>query len=111
MSGLLDRLTSLPVGCVYLIVGLLAFAEDALFIGFLLPGETAAILGGVTASLGRTSLTAMIVIVVVAAVLAPALRKYATRGKRKKRRPFVIPARKDERAIEAATAHTDRSEC
>ena len=41
-------------------------------------------------------------VVVVAAVLAPALRKYATRGKRNKRPPYVIPARKDERAIEAA---------
>lgn len=69
MSGLLDKLTSLPAGWVYLLVGLLVFAEDALFIGFLVPGETAAILGGVTASLGRTSLPAMIAIVVAAAII------------------------------------------
>lgn len=69
MSGLLNQLTSLPAVWVYLVVGFLVFAEDALFIGFLLPGETAAILGGVTASLGRVSLPVMITIVVVAAVL------------------------------------------
>ena len=40
--------------------------------------------------------------VIVAAVIAPVLRKFTTRGKRNKRPPFVIPARKDERAIESA---------
>jgi Type IV secretory system Conjugative DNA transfer len=40
--------------------------------------------------------------VIAAAVLAPALRRFAMRGKRKKRPPFIIPARKDERAVEAA---------
>jgi membrane protein DedA with SNARE-associated domain len=69
MSGLLDRLTGLPVGLVYLVVGLFVFAEDALFIGFVIPGETVAVLGGVTASLGRTSLPAMTAIVVGAAIL------------------------------------------
>jgi len=69
MSGFLDHLTNLPTVWVYLIVALLVFAEDALFIGFLLPGETAAILGGVTASIGHTNLAAMITIVVAAAIL------------------------------------------
>jgi membrane-associated protein len=68
MHGLLDRLTSLPAGWVYAAVGLLVFAEDALFVGFLLPGETAAIIGGVTASTGHTNLAMMIVLVVVAAI-------------------------------------------
>src|SRR5579862_1574804 len=36
--------------------------------------------------------------VIAAAVIAPVLRKFTTRGKRSKRPPFVIPARKDERA-------------
>src|SRR6266853_1397905 len=40
--------------------------------------------------------------VIAAAVIAPVLRKFTTRGKRSKRPPFVIPARKDERAIESA---------
>src|SRR4029077_17842113 len=40
--------------------------------------------------------------VIGAAGTAPLLRKFTTRGKRNKRPPFVIPARKDERAIESA---------
>src|SRR5579872_3613966 len=40
--------------------------------------------------------------VIAAAVIASVLRKFTTRGKRNKRPPFVIPARKDERAIESA---------
>src|SRR6266700_1493653 len=40
--------------------------------------------------------------VIAAAVIAPVLRTFTTRAKRNKRPPFVIPARKDERAIESA---------
>jgi membrane-associated protein len=69
MNGLLDGLTRLSPTIVYLTVAALVFAEDALFIGFVLPGETAAIIGGVTASLGHTHLSLMIATVVVAAIL------------------------------------------
>jgi membrane-associated protein len=68
-SGLLDRLVSLPSGWTYLAVGLLVFAEDAAFIGVVLPGETAAILGGVSASTHHTGLVAMSAVVVVGAIL------------------------------------------
>jgi hypothetical protein len=40
--------------------------------------------------------------VIATAILAPALRRYATRGTRKKRPPFIISARKDDRTVEAA---------
>jgi type IV secretory pathway TraG/TraD family ATPase VirD4 len=43
--------------------------------------------------------------IVVTAILAPALRRYAVCGKRKKRPPFAISVRKDERAVEAAWKH------
>lgn len=69
MREILDRLLGLHGNVVYLIVGLLVFAEDALFIGFVLPGETAAILGGVAASRHQVSLPVMCVVVVVAAIL------------------------------------------
>jgi membrane protein DedA with SNARE-associated domain len=69
MNSLLDQLTRLPAGWVYLLVGLLVFAEDALLLGLFLPGETAAVLGGVTASTGHTDLAAVIVVVVVAAIV------------------------------------------
>jgi membrane protein DedA with SNARE-associated domain len=69
VTGILDSVIHLAPVWVYVVVGALVFAEDALFVGFVLPGETAAILGGVTASLGHTNLAGMIAIVVAAAVL------------------------------------------
>src|SRR6266478_2573243 len=39
--------------------------------------------------------------VIAAAVIAPVLRTFTARGRRSKRPPFVIPARKDERATES----------
>jgi membrane-associated protein len=65
----LEGLLTLPPGVVYLVVGALVFAEDAIFVGFVLPGETAAILGGVAASQGHASLAGMLLIVVLAAVI------------------------------------------
>jgi membrane-associated protein len=65
---LLDSVLSLPVPWAYLTIAVLVFAESALFIGFVLPGETAVLLGGVLAATGRPSLAALLVIVVTAAV-------------------------------------------
>ena len=45
------------------------FAEDALFIGFVVPGETAAVLDGVIASRGQVRLGLMMALVVLAAVI------------------------------------------
>jgi membrane protein DedA with SNARE-associated domain len=55
----------------YLVIAALVFGETAVFVGFFLPGEIAAILGGVLASRGHLSLPLLIVIVVVAAVAGP----------------------------------------
>jgi len=57
ISRLLQPLLSLHGWQAYLLVGLLVFAEDAVMLGFVFPGETAAILGGVLASRGGVSLT------------------------------------------------------
>jgi membrane-associated protein len=69
VSNLLDGLLSAPTWLVLGVVGLVVFAEDALFFGFVLPGETAAIIGGVAASLGHVPLAGVIAVVVVAAVV------------------------------------------
>jgi membrane protein DedA with SNARE-associated domain len=53
----------------YVIVGLLAFAEAAFMVGFFFPGETAVVVGGVLAGLGRVNLGVMIVVVVLSAVI------------------------------------------
>lgn len=54
---------------VYLVVALPVFAEDALFVGFVIPGETAAVLGGVAASLSHVGLVPIIAMVVAAALV------------------------------------------
>jgi len=69
MSSLVDWLKSLNGPVIYLVVGLLVFAEDALFVGFVIPGETAAVLGGLAAHQGQVSLAGMIAVVVAAAIL------------------------------------------
>jgi len=65
----MNALLNLHGVVVYLLVGLLVFAEDALFVGFVLPGETAAVLGGVVAERGNASLALMLVTVVTAAIV------------------------------------------
>lgn len=51
------------------VVGLLVFAEDAFFLGFVIPGESAAVIAGVASGLGHLPLAAAIVVVVLAAII------------------------------------------
>src|SRR4051812_13070159 len=68
LGGLVDGILGLPGWLVLLIAGLVVFAEDALFVGFVLPGETVAVLAGASARLGHVSLAEVIPVVVAAAV-------------------------------------------
>ena len=69
MSGIVDHILSAPTWSVLGLVALIVFVEDALFVGFVVPGETAAILGGVAASFGHVPLWAVIVVVIAAAIV------------------------------------------
>jgi membrane-associated protein len=69
MSGLVSHLLGLPGWLVLAVAGSLVFAEDALFIGFVIPGETVAVLAGAAARLGHVSLAAVLVTIVLAAVV------------------------------------------
>lgn len=60
------KLNGLPA---YALVGGLTFAEAALFVGFVLPGETAVLLGGVLAHNHRVSLTVVAAVAVISAIL------------------------------------------
>ncbi|MFY9889388.1 MAG: DedA family protein [Streptosporangiaceae bacterium] len=71
MSSLASGLTDLHGWLAYLVIAALVFGETAVFVGFVLPGEIAAILGGVLASRGHVSLPLLVVIVVAAAVAGP----------------------------------------
>jgi membrane-associated protein len=69
MQAITDWLLHLSGPLVYLIVAALVFTEDALFFGFVLPGETAVVIGGVIASAHNgVNLPAMMAVVVLAAV-------------------------------------------
>ena len=63
------HLLTVPGWAVIGIVAAIVFAEDALFVGFVLPGETAAILGGVAAKLGHVPLWGVLVTVIAAAIV------------------------------------------
>jgi membrane-associated protein len=56
VSGVLDSLSGLASPWAYLVIGLLAAAESAAFVGLVLPGEAAMLLGGFLAFQGRVSL-------------------------------------------------------
>ena len=69
MSGVATWFFDVPAPAAYVLIAVLVFAEAAVFVGFVLPGETAVILGGVLAASGRLSLPAVMALVVVAAIL------------------------------------------
>jgi membrane-associated protein len=69
VTAFLDTVLGAAPWVVYVVVGLVVFAEDALFVGFVLPGETAAILGGVAAHRGHVPLAGVIAVVIVAAIV------------------------------------------
>ena len=69
MSGLVDRLLGVPGWVELVVTGVVVFAEDALFVGFVLPGETIAVLAGVAAKLGHVSLVGVLVVVIGAAIV------------------------------------------
>ncbi len=68
MASVFNTIMSLSGVLAYALVGTLAFTEAALFIGLVLPGETALLLGGVLASQGRMSLPVLLAVAVVAAI-------------------------------------------
>jgi len=73
VTALLERLLSIPPVWVYAVVTLLVLVEDALFVGFLVPAETAVVLGGVAAEQGRVDVWVLGALVVAAAVVGDSL--------------------------------------
>ena len=69
VAAILDHILHLNPTMVYVVVGALVFAEAAVFFGFIFPGETAVILGGVVASGGGVNIYALCALVVVCAIV------------------------------------------
>ena len=65
----IDFLLGVPAPLAYLVISGLVFAEAALFVGSVLPGETAVLFGGVLASSGHLDLVLLLALVVVAAIV------------------------------------------
>lgn len=69
VSNIPEHLLSLHPVWLMLICTLLVFAEDAIFIGFVIPGESAAVVAGVAASFGHVPLPVAMASIVIAAIL------------------------------------------
>jgi membrane protein DedA with SNARE-associated domain len=63
-----DWLFGLSGPVIYAVLGALVFCEDALFFGFVLPAETAVVLGGVLANRHQVSVYWLALVVVLAAI-------------------------------------------
>jgi membrane-associated protein len=68
LQKVVDTLLDVPPWIALLIIAGLVFGEAALFFGFVLPGETAVVYGGVLADAGKVSVVLVLGIVIVAAV-------------------------------------------
>jgi alkyl hydroperoxide reductase subunit AhpC/membrane protein DedA with SNARE-associated domain len=68
LASALHAILRMHGAAAYGVVAALCFGEAAFFLGFVLPGETAVVLGGVLAAEHRVSLPAMCAVVVAAAI-------------------------------------------
>ncbi|MDX6228527.1 MAG: rane-associated protein [Frankiales bacterium] len=73
ISSTVDQILTLHGPPAYALVGALVFAEAALFVGFVLPGETAVVLGGVLAERHSVSLTLVIIVAVASAIIGDSI--------------------------------------
>ena len=69
MGHVAPLLAAVPTPLAYGLIGVLVFAEAALFVGFVLPGETAVLVGGALVSSGHLSLLGLLLVVVGAAIV------------------------------------------
>jgi membrane-associated protein len=71
LNSIVNGLTHLSGWVAYSVIAALVFGETAVFLGFVLPGEAAVVLGGVLASRGHLSLALLVAVVVVTALTGP----------------------------------------
>jgi membrane-associated protein len=64
VGSIVSGLIHLSSWAAYCVIAALVFGETAVFLGFVLPGEAAVVLGGALASRGHLSLAALTAIVV-----------------------------------------------
>jgi membrane-associated protein len=69
LQKVVDTLLSVPPWIALLIIAGLVFGEAALFFGFVIPGETAVVYGGVLAAAGKVSVLLVLLVVILAAIV------------------------------------------
>lgn len=69
IAGIFDALTRLAQPWGYLVVGLLTLLEASAFVGLVIPGETALLIGGFLAYQGRASLVLMMAVGALGAIV------------------------------------------
>ncbi len=109
LGSVVQAILSLHGWPVYLVVAVLAFGESAVFLGMVLPGETAMVVAGILAARGNISLPAIIALAATAAVLGDQVgfllgRRFGPRLRRSRPGRRVGEARWD-RAQDSVTRH------
>jgi membrane-associated protein len=107
IARLLHPILNLHGWVAFALVGLLVFAEAAVMLGFVFPGETAVILGGVLASNHRVNLAAMIVVIVACAIAGDSVG-YLVGDKWGRRLLNTAPLRKRHRILDRALGELNR---
>ncbi|MGA8246341.1 MAG: DedA family protein, partial [Nocardioides sp.] len=69
LQKVIDTLLGVPPWLALLIIAGLVFGEAALFLGFVLPGETAVVYGGVLAEAGKVSVIVVLAVVIGSAIV------------------------------------------
>jgi membrane protein DedA with SNARE-associated domain len=91
LHQVVHTLLAVPPALALVIIGVLVFGEAALFFGFVRPGETAVLYGGVLADAGKVSVVLVLAVVLVAAVVGDSIGFEVGRrlGPRLVRAPFL----------------------
>jgi membrane protein DedA with SNARE-associated domain len=97
LASLLHELHRLPSPAVYALVTLLVFGEAALFIGFVVPGETAVLVAGVVASQGRVNVAVLAGLVALSAIVGDSVGYFV--GHRFGERLLTLPLVRAKRSI------------
>lgn len=107
LQRIIDLLLGVPIGLALVIIAALVFGEAALFFGFVLPGETAVLYGGVLAAAGKVPVAVVLLVVIAAAIIGDSVGFEVGRklGPRLVRAP-VLRAHPDR--VDAARAYLRR---
>ncbi len=89
LTSFVNTLHSLPSALIYVVVFALVFGEAALFVGFVLPGETAVLVAGALASQDHINIVWLCVLVVIAAIVGDSVGYLV--GQRYGERLFTLP--------------------